>query len=109
MVEHDLAGELVLGDGRLAVVLDERDEPVDRRHLCARTAREDVDEADVVEVLVGDQNELEVLGAAPELPELAVDLVERDPGVGTGVDQRQRLVLDQVDVHAPDRERGGYP
>ena len=27
------------------------------------------------------------------------------PELGPGVDQRQRLVLDQVDVHAPDRER----
>ena len=29
------------------------------------------------------------------------------PEFGPGVDQRQRLVLDQVDVHAPDRERRG--
>ena len=36
----------------------------------------------------------------------AVQLVERGAGVGPGVHQRQRLVLDQVDVHPADGERG---
>ena len=43
----------------------------------------------------------------PEARDPAGELVEGGARVGAGVHQRQRLVLDQVDVHAADRERGG--
>ena len=42
----------------------------------------------------------------PRSAELRGQLVERLAGVGPGVDQGQRLVLDQVAVDPPDRERG---
>ena len=43
----------------------------------------------------------------PRSAELALQLVERLARVGAGVDQGQRLVLDQVAVDPPDREGGG--
>ena len=42
----------------------------------------------------------------PRSPSCALQLVERLARVGPGVDQGQRLVLDQVAVDPPDRERG---
>ncbi len=50
--------------------------------------------------------ELDVLERVAEAGDPALELVERGAGVGARVHERQRLVLDQVDVHAPDRERG---
>ena len=43
----------------------------------------------------------------PRSAELALQLVERLARVGAGVDQGQRLVLEQVAVDPPDRERRG--
>ena len=41
----------------------------------------------------------------PASGELVLELVERAARVGPGVDQRERVVLDQVGVDAADRER----
>ena len=78
---------------------------VERRDLGAGVVGDDVDQAEVVDVLVGEDHQLDVLDRVAELGELALELVERLARVGPGVDQRQRLVLDQVAVDAPDRER----
>ena len=51
-------------------------------------------------------DQLEVVDRVAALAELALQLVERLARVGAGVDQGQRLVLDQVAVDPPDRERG---
>ena len=56
-------------------------------------------------MLVGDDDPLEVLDAAAVLGQRALELVERLARVRAGVDERQRVVLDQVAVDAPDRER----
>ena len=69
-------------------------------------ARDDVDEPDVVDVLVGHDHQLEVLDRPAVRGQRALQLVERAARVRPGVDERQRLVLDQVAVDAPDRERG---
>ena len=82
-----------------------RREQVERAHLGARAAREDPDEADVVGVLVGEHDPLEVLDPPPVLAQRGLELVERLAGVRAGVDQRERVVLDQVAVDAPDHER----
>ena len=52
-------------------------------------------------------DQLEVVDRVAALGQLALQLVERLARVGPGVDQGQRLVLDQVAVDPPDRERGG--
>ena len=82
------------------------DDDVDRRHLGARARGEDLDQAEVVDVLVGDHDQLEVLDRVAELLELVLELVERLAGVRPGVDQGQRLVVEQVAVDPADRERG---
>ncbi len=49
---------------------------------------------------------LEVVDRVAALVQAAGQFVERLAGVGAGVDQGQRLVLDQVGVDRADRERG---
>jgi hypothetical protein len=105
VAQHDRDRELVLGVGVVAVALQERHQAVDRRHVGPRPGPQDLDEADVVDVLVGHEDQLQVLDPVPERAQLALQLVERDAGVRTAVDERERLVLDQVDVDPPDRER----
>ena len=70
-----------------------------------RTLREQAGEAGVVEVLVGEDDELEVLEPVAEAREPALEHVERPRGVRADVDERQRRVLDEPAVDAPDRER----
>ena len=65
------------------------------------------DQPEVVDVLVGHDHQPDVLERVAEPGDAALELVEGRAGVRAGVDQRQRLVLDQVDVHAPDGERRG--
>ena len=65
------------------------------------------DEPQVVDVLVREDHELDVLQRVAEPGEPALELVERGRRVRSGVDQRERFVLDQVDVHPPDRKRRG--
>jgi hypothetical protein len=62
----------------------------------------------MVDVLVGEEHELDVLECVPERGDTARQLVERRARIGPGVDQSQRVVLDQVDVDAPDGEGRGY-
>ena len=68
---------------------------------------DDLDQAEVVDVLVGDDHQLEVVDRVAALGQLRLQLVERLARVGAGVDQGQRLVLDQVAVDPPDGEGGG--
>jgi hypothetical protein len=103
---HELLGEAVVGLHAPAVLGQPRRERVDGGHLGARAAREDLDEPDVVHVLVGQHDELEVLDAAAVRGQRPLELVERLAAVGPRVDQRQRVVLDEVDVDPSDRERG---
>jgi hypothetical protein len=102
---HDRVRERVVGLHVRAVRRQPRREAVERRDLGAGAPREDVDEPDVVHVLVGDHDQLEVLDAPAERGERLLELVERLARVRPGVDQRQRLVVDEVAVDAPDRER----
>ena len=68
------------------------------------SAGEDLEQADVVHVLVGEHDQLEVLDPAPSACQRALERVQDGAGVRAGVDQRQRLVLDQIAV---DRRRPG--
>ena len=75
---------------------EERSEDVDRGDLGAGALGEDVDQPHVVDVLVGDDDQLELLDPVAERLELALQLVERLARVRAAVDQRQRVVLEQV-------------
>jgi hypothetical protein len=109
VAQHHAAGELVVARGVLAEVLGETGQLVDRRHLRPGMPDDDVHQSQVVDVLVRQDHELDVVDR-PSVPgELVLELVERAPGVGTRVDQRQRAVLDQVGVDPPDGERRGDP
>ena len=103
---HQLGGEGVLALGVLAEVGEARCGDPDRRNLGPRVRADDLDQAEVVDVLVGEDDQLEVGDRVAVLAELGLQLVESLAGVGTGVDQGQRLVLDQVAVDPADRERG---
>ena len=107
VAQHRGGGEVVLGGGLVAVALEERHEPVERHDLGAGAVREYLHEPDVVDVLVGHDDPLEVLDPVAESGQPALEHVERAARVRAGVDQRERLVLDQVHVHAPDGERRG--
>ena len=77
-----------------------------RGDLGARVRRHERHEPEVVDVLVGDDHQLDVLELMAERRRSPRWSSSNDvPEFGPGVDQRQRLVLDQVDVHPPDRER----
>ena len=56
-------------------------------------------------MLVGDDDQLEVLDAVAARAERALELVERRAGVRTAVDERERVVLDEVRVDAADLKR----
>ena len=104
--QHQLDREAVLGLGVLVEVGEALGGDADRGDLGAGVLDDDLDQAEVVDVLVGDDHQLEVVDRVAALAELALQLVERLAGVGPGVDQGQRLVLDQVAVDPADRERG---
>ncbi len=83
-------------------------EPVQRRDLGARAPREDRGQAEVVDVLVGDHQQLDVLDRMPPCGQGLFELVQRLARVGPRVDQRQRVILDQIRVDAPDLKRRRY-
>ena len=105
VAQHDRGGERVVVLHLALVVGKPRREAIERAHLGARALREDLHEADVVDVLVGDDDSLEVLDTMPMSLEGVLERRERSGRVGPRVQQRQRLVLDQVAVDAPHRER----
>ena len=107
VAQHQRAGEIVVGVGALLVAGEVVDRDVDRGDLRARARLDDLDQAEVVDVLVGDDHQLQVVDCVAEVRELVLELVERLARVGPGVDERQRLVLDQVAVDPPDGERSG--
>ncbi len=109
VAEHQPGGELIVALGVGAVSLYERDDDVDRGHVGARARGDDLDQPEVVDVLVGDHDQLEVLDRVADGLELAGELVERFARVRPGVDEGQRPVVDQVAVDAPDGERGRDP
>ena len=106
VAQHHLDRELVLELGVLVEVGEPLGGDPERRHLGAGVLDQDLDQAEVVDVLVGDDDQLEVVDRVAALVQLRAQLVERLAGVGAGVDQGQRLVLDQVALTRADRERG---
>ncbi len=108
VAQHDAPGEAVVELGLRAEVAQPAIEALQGGHLCPRASREDRGEAEVVDVLMGDDQELEVLDRVPARGEGPFELVQRLRRVGPRVDQREGLVLDQVRVDAPHREGRGY-
>ncbi len=106
VAQHQLDREAVVGLGVLVEVGEPLGGGAERRHLGAGVLGDDLDQAEVVDVLVGDDDQLEVVDRVAARGQLGAELVQRLARVGAGVDQGQRLVLDQVAVDPPDRERG---
>ena len=106
MPQHHVVGEVVIRLGLDRVVLDERDGHVEGGHIGPRARRDERHQAEVVDVLVAEDHEPDVLERVSQPCDPALELVERGTRIRPGVDERERLVLDQVDVDAPDRERG---
>ena len=65
MPEHEFGEVVVLALGVLAVVLEVRREAVQRGDLRPRSAGDDVDQPGVIDVLMGDDQQLEALIAWP--------------------------------------------
>ena len=105
VAEHHRAREVVVLLRLLGVVLHERHGHVDGRDVGARALRDQRHQPQVVDVLVGEDHQLDVLERVAQLGHAVRELVEGGGGVRAGVDERERLVLDQVDVDPPDRER----
>jgi hypothetical protein len=111
VAQHDPRGELVVRLRLGGEVLQVRDRDVDGGDLGARGGHHERDQPQMVDVLMGDDHQLDLLERVAECLHAAAQLVERGARVRARVHQRQRLVLDQVGVHAPDRERrrDGHP
>jgi hypothetical protein len=107
VAQHDLAGEIVVRLSLARELLDERHGNVDRRHLGSRARRHERDQPEVVDVLVGDDHELDVLERVPKPLDPTLELVEGGAGVRPRIDQRERRILDQVDVHPSDGKGRG--
>ena len=101
VAQHEALGKTVVEIGLLAVARQEGGQRIQRGHLGARASREDRGEAEVIHVLVGDHEQLDVLHAVPARGQRLLQFVHRLRRVGARVQQRQRRVLDQVGVHAP--------
>ena len=106
VAQHQVDRELVLAFGVLVEVREPLGGEADRRDLGARVLDDDLDQPEVVDVLVGEDHQLEFVDRVVAVGELALELVERLARVGAGVDEGQRPVLEQVAVDAADRERG---
>jgi hypothetical protein len=107
VAKHQLDCELVLALGVLAEIGKPLGGKAERRDLGAGMLDDDLDQTEVVDVLVGEDDEFEVVDRVAALRELALQLVERLARVRPGVDQGQRLVLEQVAVDPSDGEWGG--
>ena len=107
MPEHHERGEAVVQLGLLGEASEVGREPVERRDRRARAPREDRRQSEVVDVLVGDHEQADFLDGAAVRGQRLLELVERLGRVGPGVDQRERVVLDQIGVDAPDLKRRG--
>ena len=108
MPAHDRLRELVVCPGTCAEVLEVEVEAVEGGDIGTRPAGQDLEQPEVVHVLVGDHDQLELLDRVAMAGQRPLKLVERLAGVRAGVDQRERLVFDQVTVHPADEERRRY-
>jgi hypothetical protein len=111
VAQHHRTGELVVLLRLLRVVLDVRHRHVESGDIGARALRHDRDQPEMIDVLVGHDHQLDVLDGVAECGQPTGELLEGGGRVGARVNERERLVLDQVDVDPPDREGGGdgYP
>ena len=88
VAEHERRGETVIGLDVLPEVLHEPDDHVDRGDVGAGAVGDYLDQAEVVDVLVGEDHQVEIGDRVPQIRELVLELVERVAGIRTGVDQR---------------------
>jgi hypothetical protein len=95
-------GERVLGVERGRVARHPAGQRVERAQLSAAALDQRPRKPAVVDVLMRDDDALEILDAMPEGREPRLQIGERGRRALPGVDQRQRVVLDQVDVHRAD-------
>ena len=103
--EHHLGGEVVVRLRLHREVLHEADRHVQGGHLGARARCHQGHEPKVVDVLVGEDHEFDVLERVPQSRYSSLQLVERSPRIWPRIHKGERLVLDEVDVDAADRER----
>ena len=107
VAQHRALGEGVLPLGLLTVGGEERREAVERGDLGTRAPGQDRGQPEVVDVLMGDHEQLDVLDLVSAGAQGLLELVERLRRVRAGVDEGEGGVLDQVRVDPPDHERRG--
>ena len=98
-------GEGVVGVRLLGEALHERHRDVDRRDLGAGMGRHQRHQPEMVDVLVGEDDQPDVLERVPEAVDPPGELVERGAGVGSGIHEREGVIVDQIYVHPAYRER----
>jgi hypothetical protein len=99
-----------VGVGELALLqLGEVGQPVDEQLVrgdgAAGTGADERRLADVVCVLMREEEQLDVLDPEAECREPGLEPGERRGRARTGVDERHRLAAEHPHVHRPDRER----
>ena len=104
---HDRHGVGVVAIHRALVVGEVRGKARARRKARARPTDDLRREPGVVVVLVGDDDELDVLDAQPERVQAFVERGTRLVAQRARVDERQRLAAQHVAADRPDRERRG--
>ena len=112
LVGHAVAAQQRLREQVVALrvaleVLHDRHEDVQRADRGARAVGEHVHQPEVVGVLVGDHDPLELLDPAAERRQPGLQRDVRARRVRADVEQRERVVLDQVGVDVSDPERRG--
>ncbi len=105
VADHQRARLIVTGGGEALPVGQHGGEEIEAHQLGARALGEHAGQAGMVEVLVGDEDELEVRDAMAGISQPSLHLAEGGGGVGAAVDQGERVALDQVGVDRPHRER----
>ena len=108
MTQQLTRGEAVVELHVLPEALEVGRQLVEGRNVAPRPAGDDRREADVVHVLVRQDQQTDLLDPVAQRVEAPLEFIERDTRVRTRVDQRQRVVVDHVEVDRADRERRRY-
>ena len=106
VARHHALCEGVLACHPLGVVLKTRPQTRDGGNLGSGGAGQHAGEADVVHVLVGEDDSLDLFDLPAQRAKPFAERLECQSRVGTGIDESQGVVFDQVEVDRADQERG---
>jgi hypothetical protein len=103
---HQVIGEYALLDQRPRVARQPAVEARQRTELGAAAVDDRAREPPMVDVLMREHDATDVLDPPAVRLEPTLERIDRSGVRLPGVDERERIVLDEVDVHRPDGPRG---